>query len=207
MIEPDNIYCGDCLKLMREMPDKSVDLVLTDPPYGLGRKLHDGGTWSTNPIYDAMLIWDDKPVSQEYIKEIFRVSKDQIIWGGHLYSLPISRCWLSWRKNDNMPTLGDFELAWTSFDKVSKEWTERRNPDGKRVHPTQKPLSLFNWVLRNYSKENDLILDPFLGSGTTAVAAIRTGRRYIGMEIDPTYFEIARKRIDLEKQQLKLELV
>lgn len=188
----------DCLEAMRGMPDGCVDLVITDPPYGLNTKMSSGGTWAINPIYDDVPDWDIK-VSQKYIKELFRVSKSQIIWGGHLYKLPISRCWLAWIKNESMPTMGDFELAWTSFDKVSKCFKERRNPDGKRIHPTQKPVSLMAWCIKNYSNENDLIFDPFAGSGTTCVAAQALGRQFIGIDISAKYCEIARERL---KQQI-----
>ena len=194
----NKIIQGDCLEVMKSFPDKSVDLVLTDPPYGLGRKLHDGGTWAINPIYDAMIEWDDHPMEQEYINEIFRISKNQIIWGGHLYTLPISRCWLSWIKRESMPTLGDFELAWTSFDKVSKCWNERRNPDGKREHPTQKPISLMKWCIDSYTTETDLILDCFAGSGSILVAAKQLGRKYIGIEISEKYCKIAEDRLRQE---------
>jgi len=189
---------------MKEMPDKCVDLVLTDLPYGLGKKLQDGGTWATNPIYDGMLDWDLDPVRPEYIREIIRVSKNQIIWGGHLYDLPKNRCWLSWSKPNSPPTMGDFELAWTSFDKPCRECSCPVNPTGHlpRLHPTQKPLRLFRWVLKNFSTGGQLILDPFLGSGTTAIAAAQLGRNFIGVEISPTYCAIAEERLRLETQQL-----
>ncbi len=198
IIEPNNIYLGDCLELMREIPDGSVDAVITDPPYGLNYKMS-GGTWGIKYARSDMAKWDYL-VDEKYIQEIMRVSKSQIIWGGNLYILPPSRCWLIWEK-PHLPTLSDFEMAWTSFDKVSKIFRYNRTED-IRVHPTQKPLKLFMDLLIDYTIPNALILDPFLGSGTTAVACIHTGRRYIGMEIDPTYFEIAKKRIE---QELKLQ--
>jgi DNA modification methylase len=178
---------------MREMPDGCVDAVITDPPYGLGRRLYDGGTWATNPIYDAMLEWD-KPTSHETISELFRVSKTQIIWGGHLYRLPVSRCWLAWQK-PRFPTMADFELAWTSFDKPSKLFTEIRSPDGRHIHPTQKPLSLMKWCVQMIPEHGGAILDPFLGSGTTAVACKELGRRFIGIEVEPKYCAIAERRL------------
>jgi DNA modification methylase len=200
MLDVNQVYCGDCLELMKELPDKSVDLVLTDPPYGLNKKMS-GGTWGIKYNHSDMIKWDYL-VSDEYLKELFRISKNQIIWGGNLYNLPPSRCWQIWEK-PHLPTLSDFEMAWTSFDKVSK--IHRHNRNGLNFHPTEKPLGLFINLLIDYSKPGDTILDPFLGSGTTAIACIKTNRNYIGIELDPEYFKIAKKRIEIEKAQLKLE--
>lgn len=197
MLETNKVYCADSLELMKEVEDKSISLVLTDPPYGLGKKLHDGGTWSTNKIYDAVLKWD-KPISMDYFTEIFRVSINQVIWGGHLYNLPTTRCYLSWVKTNRMETMGDFELAWTSFDKCCKLFEESINPDGKRVHPTQKPVELMKWIVYNYSNENDLILDPFAGSGSTLVACKALNRRYIGIEKCEAYVSICNQRLRQE---------
>ena len=195
---------ADCLEVMGQMPDKCVDLVLTDLPYGLAEKMHNGGTWAVNPIYDAMPVWDTT-VNDEYLAEILRVSKNQVIWGGHLYRLPISRCWLSWVKYNPCKTMGDFELAWTSFDRPCKKYTSAINPPNQiRSHPTQKPLGLFRWIIKNYTDPNDIIVDPFLGSGTTAIAAHQLGRDFIGIEISPEYCRIAEERLRLERQQLNL---
>ena len=192
MIEPA-LYNTDCLKYMKTCPDKSFDLCLTDPPYGINSKMK-GGTWGINSIYKEMLEWD-YVVGQEYFDEIMRVSKNQIIWGGNLYPLPPSRCWLAWIKTEAMDTLADFELAWTSFDKLSKKFKERRNPDGKRVHPTQKPLDLFRWCLEKFSQPNDIIFAPFLGSGTTAIVCKELNRKCVGVEINPNYFKLAEDRL------------
>ena len=183
----------DCLEFMKTLPDKCIDLVLTDPPYGLNSKMK-GGTWGINTIYKEMLVWDNV-MGSEYFNEIFRVSKNQIIWGGNYYSMPPSRCWLAWEKTEKMDTLADFELAWTSFDKLSKLYKERRNPDGKREHPTQKPISLMAWCLKKFSKDGDTILDPFAGGGSTLMAAKMLNRNYIGCEISPEYCKIAEDRI------------
>jgi len=206
-IEPDNIYCGDCLELMKEMPDKSVDLVLTDPPYGIGaarEKPHNG--WSDYGISD----WDLQRPTKEYFNEIRRVSKNQIIWGGNYFSdyLSASMGWLFWDKGQRGFSLSDGELAWTSFNKALRviDYSRAKALGDVKCHPTQKAVAVMNWCIMENTKPNDLIFDPFLGSGTTAVACIRTGRHYIGMEIDPTYFEIAQKRINLEKSQLRMEL-
>ena len=204
----NKILLGDCLDVMREMPDKCVDLVLTDPPYGLGRKLTSGGTWATNSLYDedSVVAWD-LPVNGEYFGEIQRISKNQVIWGGHLYknSLPISRCWLAWIKINPLNTMGDFELAWTSFDAPCKAFSSLINPNNlKRSHPTQKPVSLFEWILHRYTKPGDIILDPFLGSGTTVAACINLERQYIGIEISPDYVHAAKRRIEKATEQRRL---
>jgi site-specific DNA-methyltransferase (adenine-specific) len=184
------IYCGDCLDILPHLP--KVDLVLTDPPYGHGDKWA-GGTWASNPIYAEAFKWDANPVNYELLRQIIE-RENAIIWGGNYYPLPPSRCWLAWEKKEKMDTLADFELAWTSFDRPSKLFKKNRNPDGKRNHPTQKPLALFKWCI-NFSKTANIILDPFLGSGTTAVAAKELGRKFIGIEISEEYCAIAVKRL------------
>jgi len=197
------IWNEDCLNFMRQLPDKCVDLVLTDPPYGIGE---DGGACRTRgkstPNHESMG-WDAKRPNAEYFTEIMRVSKNQIIFGGNYFAdlLPASRCWLYWRKLMG----GDFsdgELAWTSFDKVLKEFTCPNKGLGNQ-HPTQKPDELFRWILVNYS-QGDIVFDPFIGSGTTAVACERLGRKWFGCELEPKYCEIANKRIEAERAQLKL---
>lgn len=138
------IYHGDCREVLPTLP--KVDLVLTDPPYGLGHRLHDGGTWSTNPVYDAMTVWDLKPVDSELLNSVIALAPS-IVWGGNYFSLPPSRCWLSWKKINGVKTMADFELAWTSFNANARQFEEIVNADGKREHPTQKPISLMFWCL------------------------------------------------------------
>ncbi len=187
------IFCGDCRDILPLMPNGCVDLVLTDPPYGHGDKWQ-GGTWATNKIYGDCFKWDAQVVENDLILALLNKADYVIIWGGNYYSLPPSRCLLSWRKLEKMDTLADFEVAWTNFDRPSKEYVKRRNPDGKRNHPTQKPLGLFKWCL-SFAPDADIILDPFLGSGTTAVAAKELGRKFIGIEISEKYCQIAVKRL------------
>ncbi|MDD5541255.1 MAG: site-specific DNA-methyltransferase [Candidatus Marinimicrobia bacterium] len=220
MIEPNNIYLGDCLELMKQMPDKSVDLVMTDPPYGIGRDKgfegFEGFGGFGAPIARTRYTgnWDSQKLEKVYFDEMLRVGKNMIMFGGNFYTdkLPQGNHWIVWNKYNTMPTFGDCELIWTNIKRNSvklynREWNGLLGKEKERHHATQKPLDLIVDLLVDYSNENDLILDPFLGSGTTAVACIKTNRRYIGMEIDPTYIEIAKKRIELEKQQMKLELV
>lgn len=195
------ILQGDCLEIMKTLPDKSFDLCLTDPPYGLNSRMQ-GGTWGGSAMYKDMMgdVGWDVLIGKEYFDEMFRVSKNQIIWGGNYYPMPASRCWLAWEKNERMDTLADFELAWTSFDKLAKSFKGRRNPDGKRSHPTQKPLELMRWCIDKYSESGATILDPFMGSGTTLVAAKYLNRNATGIEISEKYCKIAEQR--LAQQQL-----
>jgi len=209
----NTVICADCLDILKDLPDSCVDLVLTDPPYGINfgsekesmsafmRK--DGSQrvckrWS-NPVPKKYTQWDDsrKP-SQKTIDEMFRVSKSQIVWGGNYFEFPISGGWLIWDKQVVMPTLSKCEMAWTSFmghTEIKRYlWAGfRKEKPEERDHNTQKPLDLMLWCL-SFS-DADLILDPFCGSGTTCVAAKMLGRRYIGIDISPEYCKIARMRL------------
>ena len=202
------LYCGDCLEIMKTMLDKSVDAVITDPPYGIGGVI--GGNNLADVKYESF-DWDDKPATAEQIIELRRISNNQVIFGGNYFVLPPSSSWIVWDKL-NSGNFADCELAWTSHKKAVRKFTYmwngmiKQKPE-KRFHPTQKPLALMKWVLENYTNPNDTILDPFMGSGTTGVACVQTGRNFIGIEIDPTYFAIAEKRIkDAQAQPLLLEM-
>jgi len=214
-LEIDRIYCGDCLDLMREMPDKGVDLVLTDPPYGIGitdnRTV--GGRNKASAKDYGVSEWDSVRIDECVLAEMCRVSKNQIIFGGNYYAdlLDPSPCWLVWDK-DNSGNFADCELAWTSFKTAVRKFKWRWNGmlqedmrhKEERIHPTQKPVPLFMQILEKYSKPGDLIFDPFLGSGTTAIACLRTGRHFIGIEKHEPYFIKAQERIDKERQQVRL---
>ena len=189
------IYHGDCFEIVPQLG--RFDLLLTDPPYGLGRKLHDGGTWSTNPIYDAMLEWDVSIPTTDQILSLRSFCEKAIIWGGNYYQLPPSRCWLIWRKQNKMPTLADFEMAWTGFDANAREFTEISNPDGKRQHPTQKPLSLFKWCISK-AEQAKTILDPFAGSCTTGRAAKDLNKKAVLIEREERYCEVGANRMQQE---------
>lgn len=184
------IYCGDCLDVMPRLEPGSFDL-LTDPPYGLGEKWT-GGTWFTQNVYANDKVNWDTGINQKGVNLAIEICNESIIWGGNYYNLPPSRCWFSWNKNDNMPTMADFELAWTNFDRPSKQFNHSRN-GWVRQHPTEKPLALISWCVNQLSGAN--ILDPFLGSGTTLVAAQREGRRAVGIEINEDYCQVAVERL------------
>jgi site-specific DNA-methyltransferase (adenine-specific) len=213
----NEIICADCLEVLKSMPDKSVDLVLTDPPYGIGigRNGQVGGgsvRGTVHGIGDAS--WDANRIDAEYLQECLRVGVNCIVFGGNYYAdlLPASRCWVVWYKHEGLPdrTFADAELAWTSFDAntvvCSVRWDGfiRDSKEAKTIHPTQKPLEVMRWILSRFSNEGDTILDPFCGSGTTCVAAKILGRKYIGIEISPVYAEIARKRVEQAQYEERL---
>ena len=213
----NTVIQGDCLDVMKSMPDKCIDLVLTDPPYGIGeskkkRENTVSDKWK-NPykkIHDVKE-WDTKKPAAEYFEEIKRISKNQIIWGGNYFieNLYSTMCWLFWDKKNGNSDFSDGEIAWTSFNsgvrKFSWLWNgfQKEKPE-ERFHPTQKPLALFQWILQNYSQPGMTIFDPFSGSGTTAIACLETGRNYILVEKEPEYVDIINKRIDMWKEQGRL---
>lgn len=198
------IYHGDCREILPYLP--KVDLVLTDPPYGIG-KSHFGvnrknDAWKSPPVLGITenITWD-KRIDREVFTKLFSISCNQIIWGGNYYTdyLYPTNSWVIWNKK----VTGNYspcEMAWTSYNKPMKYYEylwngyKKQIPE-KRYHPTQKPLSLMKWVVEEYSHENDTIIDPFMGSGTTLVAAKQLGRKAIGIEIEEKYCEIAVKRL------------
>lgn len=196
----------DCLGALKAIPDNSIDLLLTDPPYGIKENSHrqQSRTKLAPTTNYGAFDWDQK-LDAVYFKEMLRVARAAIIFGGNYYAdfLPPSSCWIVWDKDNAESNFADCELAWTSFNsavrKIKWRWNGMIQEDMKdkepRYHPTQKPLAVMKWILRKYSQENDIILDPFLGSGTTAVAAASLGRRWSGIEKDPKYCDIARRRL------------
>ena len=197
-----NIYNQDCLEAMREMQDNQFDLAIVDPPYGIdinssGRLGHYGGKGKS---------WDSKIPSQEYFKELERVSINQIIWGGNYFYLKPTRCFLIWDKQQPQNvSFASCELAWTSFDQSAKTFYMRpQNADNIRIHPTQKPVKLYEWILMNYAKEGDKILDTHLGSGSIAIACHNLGYDLEGYELDKDYYDNALKRIKEHQSQLRL---
>lgn len=205
----NQIICGDCLSFMKQLPDKCIDLVLTDPPYGIKRDKGFGGFGGFGePIARKRYEdddWDSDRPSKEYFDEMLRVGKTVIIFGGNFFAdiLPTSTHWLVWDKLNTMPTFSDCELAWTNSNRKSvMKYTHEYNgligKEESRKHPTQKPLNLFRKIIENYSKGGDIVLDPFLGSGTTARACKDLGRHYIGIELNEKYVKIADERLRQE---------
>lgn len=204
----NKIICGDCLVEMKKYPDKYFDLVITDPPYGIGEaagKNKSRGLLAVSKDY-GNADWDNQIPSKEYFDEMIRISKNQIIFGGNYFVeyLTNSSCWLVWDKDNGATDFADCELAWTSFKtavrKFKWKWQGmlQENMGGAkeiRQHPTQKPVPLMEWILVNYSKPTDIILDPFAGSGSTLVAAKKLQRPFVGIEISPDYVKIANQRL------------
>lgn len=184
----------DCMEYMAGLPDGAFDLAIVDPPYGLGKKITSGGTWAAK-LTQKDSDWDTPPTIA-FFYELRRVSKNQIIWGGNYFDLPPTRCFLIWDKIAHMETLGDCEFAWTSFDRNAKIFRHVRNTADKRIHVCQKPVKLYEWLLRNYSKPGQRILDTHLGSGSSAIAAHYFGVDFVGCELDADYYNAAKKRFE-----------
>jgi len=184
------IYVGDCRIIAPLLPE--CDLLLTDPPYGLRDKLQ-GGTWGKSFEGDYK-DWDASTPPNWTLEMLMAKTRWQILWGGNYYNLPPSRGWLIWNKPERGLTMADAELAWTNRDCNIRTYDGSRNPDGKRVHPTQKPIGLMSWCL-NQVPEAKSVLDPYLGSGSSLVAAKDRGLRGIGIEINPAYAAAAVERL------------
>lgn len=198
------LHNADCLDLMKQYSDNYFDLAVVDPDYGLNEKISKGGSWASKyKGFDGAL--GGRP-TQEYFDELFRISKNQIIWGGNYFidMLYPTRCFLVWDKKAKMPTLADCELAWTSFNKNAKIFVHPRNTSEKRIHICQKPIALYEWIYDNYSNDGDIILDTHLGSGSSAIAAHNKGRQFVGCEINRTYLDETVKRIERHLSQQKL---
>jgi len=197
----------DCMEGMKLLPDKCIDLVLTDPPYGIGEAAGKNKRRSKLAIAKDYgdSDWDDEPIGADKIAELMRVGKNQVIFGGNYFELPPSPCWIVWDKN-NSGDFADCELAWTSFESAVRKfkWTwngmiqENMKQKEIRHHPTQKPVDLMRWILENYSKEGDLICDPFMGSWTTARACKDLGRDFIGFELSEDYCKVGEERLRQE---------
>lgn len=213
-------YNMDCLEGMKEIPDKFFDLAIVDPPYGgvtRGGYMENrmGGGVAKNRNDYHLSVFQCQPPDLTYFAELFRVSKNQVVWGGNYYSsfLPNSQCWIVWdkEKNEKSP-FADVELAWTSFNLASRifryAWMGFIQGDMKnkeyKIHPTQKPVALYEWLLNRYAKDGDVILDTHVGSGSSLIACHKTRHKYIGFEIDETYYKLASERIKTETAQMSI---
>ena len=209
----------DCMIVMARYPDNYFELACVDPPYGIGEAGQRNATgdrpnkkWS-NPVSQKYKSFDDSAIpSGEYFTELFRVSKNQIIWGANHFTehLPASKGWIVWdKKADIKEHLSMCELAYSSFDKKCNKfeflWAGfKKAIKEPRIHPTQKPVQLYKWLLSNYAKEGDKILDTHLGSGSSAIAAHYGGFDFVGCELDKDYYEAACKRFDQETKQVDM---
>ena len=211
-----HLYNQDCMEAMASMEDNEFDLAIVDPPYGInmdGGKMG-GDVLAKNTNYTKKK-WDSSPPPQKYFDELQRVSKKQIIWGAnHFISrIPIdSSCWIVWNKENGENNFADCELAWTSFKTAVRMFTFRwqgmlqGNMKNKehRIHPTQKPVALYTWLLNKYAQKGWKILDTHLGSGSSAIAAHDMGYEFHGYELDEEYFQAASKRLKEHQKQLQL---
>ena len=193
-----DVYNIDCMEYMRRLPDNAFQLAIVDPPYGLPRKATTGSGKLRGRLLNRSDIarrWDQKP-APEYFEQLWRVSVNQIIWGGNYFDLPPCRCFVVWDKVQSLPTFSQAEYAWTSFDRPAKLF--RMSNKCRKIHPTQKPVELYAFLLNNFAKPGDRILDTHLGSGNSRIAAYKLGYDFVGTEIDKEYYDAGIKRFTHE---------
>lgn len=206
------LYLGDCLEILPHLP--KVDAVITDPPYGIGRdKGFEGFGGFGEPIartrYEGE--WDNQRPSAAHFAAMLAAAPSQVVFGGNFFAdvLPVGNHWIVWDKLNTMPTFGDCELAWTnikrnSVKKVTVEYNGLLGKEQERQHATQKPIAVMAYCVTNYTKAGQTVADPFMGSGTTGVACMNLGRHFIGIEIEPKYFDIACERIENAQRQARM---
>lgn len=204
------LYLGDCRDLLKSIG--TVDAVVTDPPYGIGEAA--GKNKSRGKLAVAKDFgndsWDNEPVSEVLITAVREAGKWACIFGGNYYALPATSCWLVWDKENGSSDFADCELAWTNFPKAVRRirymWNGmlRANGEARGDHPTQKPIGVMEWAISHIPEPNRLILDPFMGSGTTGVACMNLNREFIGIEREPKYFDIACRRIEDAQRQSRM---
>ena len=211
-------YNMDCMQGMKEFPDKYFDLAIVDVPYGIGEngdKNHTRSKIAKSKDYKSFAGNDLKPPEKEYFYELFRVSKNQIIFGANHFISKIpfdSSCWIVWDKDNGENDFADCELAWTSFNSAVRRFKYRwqgmlqqnmKNKEG-RIHPTQKPIALYEWILSRYAKEGDIILDTHVGSASSLIACYNTNHKFVGFELDEYYYKLSKKRLDTEMAQMRI---
>ena len=210
------MYLGDCREILPTLP--KVDAVITDPPYGIGESAGKAKT-RTGPggIGGGRYVrdygddgWDDQPIDDDLIRQVREAGKWAVIFGGNYYAMPRTKCWLIWDKENGASDFADCEMAWTNLPKAVRlirfMWNGmlRANGELRGDHPTQKPVGVMAWAINHVPAPNNLILDPFMGSGTTGVAAMNLQRSFIGIEREVKYFDIACRRIDDAQRQSRL---
>lgn len=202
-----DLRLGDCLELMRDIPYESVDAIITDPPYGINAGMMNLGKWRTSRM--EKVEWDKSVIDISFLAS---KTIPVVIWGMNYFNLPPTRCFLVWNKGNGFAgrDFSECELAWTNKNAPARIFNYDPLAAGdykSKEHPTQKPVALMKWCVENFTNLGDTILDPFMGSGTTGVACVKLNRNFIGMEINPTYFEIAKRRIEEAQMQLALPMV
>jgi site-specific DNA-methyltransferase (adenine-specific) len=208
------------MEYMKSLPDNAFDLAIVDPPYGIdaaetfsGEKRKSGNGVAMKTAFEKKN-WDSAIPDKEYFNELKRISKNQIIWGANYMTsyLPPSMGWIVWDKDNGTTKFSDCELAYSSFDRALRKfkfmWNGMLQGDmnnkEQRIHPTQKPVKLYEWLLTNYAKQGDKILDTHLGSGSHAIACNNLGFELVGLELDIDYFKASCERIAKEAQQERL---
>jgi len=204
------LYLGDCLEILPTLP--KVDAVITDPPYGIGEAA--GKNASRGKLAVAKDFgndsWDDQPISPELLALVIGAGKWAIVFGGNYYPMAPSSCWLVWDKENGDSDFADCELAWTNIPKAVRRirymWNGmlRANKEMRGDHPTQKPIGVMKWAISHVPVPAETILDPFMGSGTTGVACADLQRKFIGIEREPKYFDIACERIENAQRQQRM---
>jgi len=212
MLELNQLYNMDCMEGMKQFPDKYFELAIVDPPYGIGidgQKLSINKNPKHNRKEHARKEWDSDIPTAEYFRELERVSQNQIIWGANYFVEHLikgTKGWIVWDKGQHGLTMSDCELAYSSFDCPTRVKILNRVEllkDGT-IHPTQKPVALYKWLLMNYAKQGDKILDTHVGSASSLIACYDMGFDYIGFEIDEDYYKAAQKRIEENKAQIRM---
>lgn len=202
------LYHGDCLEILPTL--QKADAVVTDPPYGIGEAA--GKNASRTKLAVAKDYgddnWDDQPISPELLRLVIAAGTNACVFGGNYYAMEPSSCWLVWDKENGANDFADCELAWTNLPKAVRRirymWNGmlRANNEPRGDHPTQKPLGVMSWAVSHFPGTS--VLDPFMGSGTTGVACMNLGRKFIGIEIERKYFDIACERIDQAQRQMRI---
>ena len=202
-------YNMDCMDGMKQFPDKYFELAIVDPPYGLERMSH--GTAENNRTGYATGDWNNLKPTSEYFDELFRISKCQIVWGANNFTLPNTEYFIVWDKYQTVDNFASAEYAWTNIKNPAKVFRysihqemATRKDDGGKIHPTQKPVKLYEWLLMNYAKQGDKILDTHVGSASSLIACHNLGFEYWGFELDEDYYKAASERLEAVKAQLKL---
>ena len=206
----NKFYNEDCLEAMKQIPDKYFDLAIVDPPYGIarfGNRVELSNRLDKNAKINK---WDIKPTN-DYFNELFRISKNQIIWGANNFTLPNSEYFVVWDKQQTVDNFASAEYAWTNCKiparvfrySIHKTMSDRKDEGGK-IHPTQKPIALYEWLLKNYAKQGDKILDTHVGSASSLIACYNLGFEYVGFELDKEYYDMANKRLKQRKAQMDI---
>lgn len=190
---------------MKEFPDNYFDLAIVDPPYGININNNIGRRRGDAKSHYPKAYWDSERPDKSYFDELFRVSKRQIIWGGNYFELPSCKCFLVWRKPQVSEdvSFSMVEYAWTNLNGTAKEWIGMSN-EADRIHATQKPVALYEWILNRYAKAGETILDTHVGSASSLIACRNTNHKYVGFELDATYYELAKKRLEQETAQMNI---